>query len=235
MYEIAIVEDNENDRNQIMSFLQKFFERTGKVYNVSQFPNAINFLTNYKPMYDMVFLDVQMPHMDGMEAAKRLREVDGRVPLAFITNMSNFAVRGYSVNATDFLVKPMQYATFRAMMTKLLAIVDNSAKQIVLKTPERIMRVDVNSIRYVDVFRHQVTYHTESGEYPSWTSLKEEGGKLPADCFIKINNYCLLNLKFVEEIRGSEVLLRGGEVLLVSRSKKSTLIKAYLAYCGKYL
>ena len=72
MVNIAIVEDNENDRQAIAGFIKKYGEENGLSFNVAEFENAITFITNYNPSYDLVFMDIEMPHMDGMEGAAKL-------------------------------------------------------------------------------------------------------------------------------------------------------------------
>ncbi len=118
MIHIAIVEDEADERNKLSGFLKRYSEENHVDFRVSEFGDAEEFLTGYSAAYDMVFMDIQMPFMDGMTAAERLRKVDPSVVLVFVTNMSNLAVRGYSVDASDFVVKPVTYPSFSAMMTK---------------------------------------------------------------------------------------------------------------------
>lgn len=234
MYHIAIVEDDAVYRKLIDSYLSRFGKEKQIEFKITEFENAITFLTGYNPVYDMVFIDIQMPHMDGMEAAGKLREVDSSVPLVFITNMSNYAVKGYSVNAVDFVVKPVSYANFTAMLNKVLRLVDNSAEAIVLKTSEGKVKVRISSISYIDVLDHQVCYHTDDGDFLVWGSLKEQEAKLPLDRFAKCNNYCIVNLKYVDGLTDGNVKVKDNEIP-VSRSRKKEFTDRLLAYYGKYL
>lgn len=234
MYHIAVVEDDENDRALIGSFIERYGKEKGQAFRITGFNNAITFLTNYTPVYDAVFIDIQMPHMNGMEAATKLRELDSTVPLVFITNMSNFAVKGYSVNAVDFVVKPVSYANFTAMLNKVLRLVDDSAEAIILKTKEGKVKVRISSVSYIDVLDHQVCYHTDSGDFLVWESLKEQEAKLPQDRFAKCNNYCIVNLKYVDGLTDGNVKVKDNEIP-VSRSRKKEFTNKLLAYYGKYL
>jgi DNA-binding LytR/AlgR family response regulator len=234
MYHIAVVEDDKNDRNVLKTYVERYGQENGHNFKITEFENAITFLTRYNPVYDIVFIDILMPHMDGMEAAGKLREVDSSVPLVFITNMSNYAVKGYSVNAVDFVVKPVSYFNFSAMLSKVLRLVENSAGAIILKTSEGKIKVNIDRVSYIDVLDHQVCYHTDGGDFTVWESLKEAEAKLPQDRFAKCNNYCIVNLKYVDGINDGYVKVKDNEIH-VSRSKKKEFTDRLLAYYGKYL
>jgi DNA-binding LytR/AlgR family response regulator len=234
MYHIAIVEDEEIDRKLIISFIERYQKETEKSFKVTEFKNAINFLTEYSPVFDIVFIDIQMPHMNGMEAAEKLREIDSAVPIVFITNMATYAVKGYSVNAVDFVVKPITYINFSVMLKKVLRLVDNLDESIILKCTVGKVKLRIDEISYLDVFNHQTYYHTDNGEYIVWESLKEQEEKLPQDRFAKCNNYCLVNLKYVDGVTEGEVKI-GDKIFPVSRSKKKEFTDKLLAFYGKYL
>ncbi len=234
MLHIAIVEDQQNDSEVLKQYLARYASETGTEIKTTCFENAVVFLTNYSAVYNIVMLDIQMPHMDGMDAAAKLRELDPSVPLVFITNMSNYAVRGYAVDAVDFVVKPVRYAVFFSMMQKLQRIVARGQETITLKTPENFVRVALDSIAYIEVENHKVRYHTESGDFLVWSSLTQEEKKLPHDRFAKPNNYCIVNFKFVKAITGSDVIVQG-ERIAMSRPRKKSFTDAFLAYCGKYV
>ena len=91
---VAVVEDEKRERELIKKYLASFGEERGVVFNVYEFEDGLSFLSDYKSIYDVVFMDIEMPHLSGMEAAKRLRKLDDKVALVFITNMAQYAVGG---------------------------------------------------------------------------------------------------------------------------------------------
>lgn len=234
MISIAIVEDNKQDRDIIISYLKRYEKENGCSFKITEFLNAITFLTNYNPIYDIVFIDIQMPHMNGMEAAVKLRETDSSVLLVFITNMSNYAIQGYSVNAVDFVVKPVSYYNFAAMLSKVLRIREKRYDEIMLKTPEGGRRMPTHEIIYVEVIDHKVIYHTEKEDIEIWETLKTQEQKLISCGFARCNNYCLVNLKYVDRFTGSTLTVKGREIA-ITRTKKKDFMKQLVEYYGNNL
>jgi two-component system response regulator LytT len=234
MIKIAIVEDYLKDAELLMSFLEKFkLENNAKhksiEFKIAYFENAVMFLDNYNPIYDIVFFDIQMPYLNGMDAAVKLRELDPAVQLVFFTNLPSFAVHGYSVNAADFLVKPVNYYSFSVVMSKLVKNIGAQRDEIVLKTSKGIRKVLVQSITYIEVRDHLVTYHTLDGDIELWGSLKEQEKILPSEYFVRCHNCYLVNIKYVDEIDSNFVQIYDAKIP-ISRARKQDFMQKVLDY-----
>ena len=99
MIRIAMVEDEAAVREQLMGYVQRYTRQYGTEFSVTEFADGVDILEDYRPVYDIVFLDVEMKHLDGMETARRIRALDADVVLIFITNMAQYAIKGYAVGA----------------------------------------------------------------------------------------------------------------------------------------
>ncbi len=110
VFRLAIVEDEKQDSDLLQSHIHHFFTENcpDDSFQVTVFDNAGVFIEQYRPDYDLIFLDIQMPGLNGMEAATALRKKDSSVLLVFVTNMAQYAVRGYDVNAAGFILKTRQ-------------------------------------------------------------------------------------------------------------------------------
>lgn len=222
---VAVVEDEKRERELIKKYLASFGEERGVVFNVYEFEDGLSFLSDYKSIYDVVFMDIEMPHLSGMEAAKRLRKLDDKVALVFITNMAQYAVGGYEVDAMSFIVKPVTYSNFAMKLSRVMDKVNTDKKPFVLiKGKNNFKRVGVDEIRYVEVANHSLVWHTKSGKEQSTGSLKSVKEEL-GNSFAFCNQCYLVNLRFCEEVSVYTVTV-AGEVLQISRPKRASFIKA---------
>lgn len=104
MFTVAVVEDDETAVAKLRACLDQYAAtHAGVQFDVTVFNEPTSFLDPYKTVWDIVFMDIEMPNMDGMEAAHRLRAVDSEVILIFVTNMAQFAAKGYEVDALDYI------------------------------------------------------------------------------------------------------------------------------------
>ena len=125
MIRIALIEDESEAKDLFMTNLDRYSKEHGVEFTVAHFCNAMTFLESYKPVYDIVFMDIKMPDMNGLDAAHRLRQLDPSVILIFLTNLSQYAVRGYEVNALDFIVKPISYYVLVLKLERALHRLEN--------------------------------------------------------------------------------------------------------------
>ena len=95
MIRIALVEDEAEVRAQLQGYVQRHTRQYGTEFAVTEFADGMELLDDYRPVYDVLFLDVEMKHLDGMETARRVRELDKDVIIVFITNMAQYAIGGY--------------------------------------------------------------------------------------------------------------------------------------------
>ncbi len=228
---IAIVEDEEKEFRRMEEMLTQYSAQTGETFSVSHFPDALSLLEGYTPKYDIVLMDIALPHMNGMDAAKKLREIDKTVALIFVTNMAQYAVNGYEVNAMDFIVKPVSYSNFSLKIKRALEYIHNDkAVKISIYTPDGVNVISASAVKYVEVSDHKIIWHTTDGELVSFGSLTKVENDLPKPEFIRCNACYIVNLKYVKEVHSNSVVMKGGEELQISRSKKQNFLRALADY-----
>ena len=202
MLRISIVEDDEQTAKTIGRFIQKYFAQSGTEVKVEHFADAVRFLDHYDGVTDVVFMDIELPGMNGMEAVKRLRERDAEVAVIFVTNLAQYAVSGYEVNAFDFIVKPVSYGSFAMKLRRLCQYLATKRKcEICVSTRHGKILLKASEIKYVEIMRHVVTYHAE------------------------------VNLQYVTQIVGREVCV-GGDRLLISAPRSKEFMGAFNRYLG---
>jgi len=234
MYNIAVVDDDASDRGEILGHLERYRREKDKSFTVTEFDNAVKFLEGYNPAYDIVFIDIQMPYLDGMTAAGKLRELDPYVLIVFVTNMQQYAIKGYAVNALDFIIKPINYFGFSTLMSKVRRVLSaKEGKEIVISANGSIRRIPVTRISYIEVARHRLTYHTEEGTLETWGNLNDVENELSCELFSRCNACYLVNLRYVSGIKGDDVILSDGEKLRISHLKRKAFVADVAAYLGR--
>ena len=232
MIRIALVEDEAEVRAQLQGYVQRHTRQYGTEFAVTEFADGMELLDDYRPVYDVLFLDVEMKHLDGMETARRVRELDKDVIIVFITNMAQYAIGGYAVGALDYVLKPVPYFAFSQQLLKAVSRLEKRAKHYLTVPVEGgLRRLDTASIYYLESEGHRVHFYTDEGDFSAPGALKAFEEKL-ADCpFARCNSGYLVNLAQVRELRQSTVQVGPCE-LQVSRPKRKGFLAALTDYIG---
>ena len=206
MTRIAIVEDEAAVREQLAGYVQRYTRQYGTQFEVTMFTDGVEILEDYRPVYAIFFLDVEMQHLDGMETARRIRELDSDVLLIFITNMAQYAIKGYAVGALDYVLKPVP--------------VDGGMR-----------RLDAATIYYIESEGHRVHFYTEDGDFSAPGALKVLEEKLAGRLFARRNSGYLVNLAQVSGVQQNTVQV-GPHELQISRPKRRAFLAALADYIG---
>lgn len=196
------------------------------------FRDGAEILNNYQPIYDIILFDIEMPKVNGMDAAEQIRNMDTEVVMMFITNMAQYAIRGYSVGALDFVMKPISYYTFSMRLTRAVKRVQKRGnEQILLNLPDRVKKLGVRQIFYVEVQNRMLHYYTDEGEFVLRGTMQGAEKMLAPYHFVRCNYWYAVNLMHVTEVRKDTVLVAGHE-LEISRRNKTAFLTALTEYMG---
>ena len=234
MLNIMILEDQTEQAERLSKMLKRYAEaHEGFSYQLKLYDRSIPFLTEYKCDADLLFLDIQIPDMLGIEAAKRIRQMDNRVMIIFITMLTQYAIEGYSVGAFDYVLKPVRYEEFSTKMDRVCRMLahQNTSMTLEVRTKEEIRRVNADEITFIEVSNHDVLIHTDSEIIRQWGNLKSYEDKLAPVHFIRCSASFLVNLKYVRAVNGSTVMVHGHE-LPISSSKRKEFLTALAQYKG---
>ena len=121
MISIAIVEDEEMYAKQLQQFLHQYEEENKEMFDITVYSDGDQIVNKYKSQYDIILMDVEMKFMDGMSAAEEIRKIDTEVVIIFITNMAQYAIRGYAVDALDYVLKPVSYFAFSQRLNRAIS------------------------------------------------------------------------------------------------------------------
>ena len=233
MVRIAIVEDDPMSMKQMVEYLETYSKQSGKNFKISEFTDGAQIAESYKSNYDIILMDIEMRYMDGMTAAERIRSKDAEVVIIFITNMAQYVMRGYTVDAMDYVLKPVTYYAFSQRIERALQRMKRRNKRyIAIMHQGGMTKLDVSQITYVEVQDHDLVYHTCKGSYTTKGTLADAERELGQRNFFRCNKGYLINLEFVESVRNYDVQV-GDTWLQVSRPKKKTLMDALNDYINE--
>ena len=229
MIRVAIVEDEAAVRDQLMGYVQRYMRQYDAQIEVTMFTDGVEILEEYRPVYDIIFLDVEMQHLDGMETASRIRALDSDVLLIFITNMAQYAIRGYEVDALDFV----PYFAFSQQLQKAAGQLARRARRyLAVPVDGGMRRLDEASVYYIESEGHRIHFYTEDGDFSAPGALKAWEEKLEPHGFARCNSGYLVNLAYVSSVQMNTVQV-GPHQLQVSRPRRKAFLEALADYIGE--
>ncbi len=230
MIHIAIVDNDQDHVAQLQQYLEEYEKESGEPLLVTAFSDGDNIVHSYRSQFDIILMDVEMRFMDGISAAEEIRKIDSEVVIVFVTDMPQYAVRGYSVEAFDYLLKPLSYFTLSKCLERAVSRAKSRiSRAITINIKGGVARLDPRDVYYVESRGHSMIYHTASGQYESTATMKETEERLAGMSFFRTSKWYLVNLAHVEGYRDGCADLMG-KTLSVSRTRKKEFVEALMAY-----
>ena len=231
---ISIVDYSEQDIAQLHSLLEIYFRRTGTAYIQRVYKSGMDFVRSSENS-DIVFLETRLDRLDGLETARIMRKLGSEAQLIFLSRSPELAIQGYAVDALDFLLKPLDPAAVTFALDKAISRIENrSSTFLALKLPNGTASVRANDITYVEVFDHNLVYHTTKGVYDVRGRLSDVIKKLDPKQFIMCNRSFVVNLRYVSSA-SSEYLTVDGTKISVSKSHRKEIMQHFSNFLGENL
>ncbi len=230
MINLAIVEDEDSYADQLTEFVNKYQTESGKGFKITRFKDGDEITNGYKGQFDIILMDIEMKFMDGMTAAEEIRKLDQDVIIMFITNMTNYAIRGYQVDALDYVLKPVNYFAFSQKLGRAIAKMSKkTVNTISIDMPSGVKKLDIDNVFYIESEGHNLVFYTSGGEFTIRAKLKDFEQQLLPYNFFRSNKGYLVNLKYVDGVENGSCLIAGKQ-LLISRSRKNDFMTALTEY-----
>lgn len=232
-YSALIVEDDSDDARALADAARSCGEARGATFQFTYRTSAQDMFTD-KRRYDLCFLDIDMPGINGMEAAQLLRSYDEKLPIIFVTNLAKYAVNGYEVGASGFVLKPVTPGSLSMALGRALREAErNRSRTITVRASDGVHIVPFDSLVYIDSNRHQVIYHLEDREpvdaRGTLAQVEEDLGDAP---ILRISKGCIINMDKVVLVNAGAVRMSTGEQLPISRTRKGEVLDALTDYLG---
>ncbi|NMM94772.1 LytR/AlgR family response regulator transcription factor [Bifidobacterium oedipodis] len=228
MFRVAVVEDEDDAADKLIACLRRYSDvHEGIAFDIVAFEDPVGFLKTLTPdEWDIVFMDIEMPNMDGMEGAHRFREIDRDAVLIFVTNMAQFAMQGYEVDALSYILKPFSEADVERKITRAIQLRNRDAESILITQRGNIQRLPLRDIMYVEVRGRNLVYHTASCTYTAAGSMKSVEASLGERGFARCANSYVVNHRHIASVAGASVILSNDVELPIGRSFRMDFLAA---------
>lgn len=229
MIRIAVVDDDEIFLDQMDAYIAQYAAERNRTIETERFLEGSRLL-EAQHSFDIIFLDIEMKEIDGIETARHIRETDKDVVLVFITNMAQYAISGYEVDALDYILKPINYYTFSIRMDRAVShLKKHRSREILLNLANGIKRVQTDDIYYIEVQNRTLCYHTKEDKFTVHGTMSAVEKELKDYHFIRCNHWYLVNLQHVMQVEGNLAVV-GEERLEISQRKRSAFLSALMDY-----
>lgn len=225
---IAVCDDEALCRRQLISAVDSVTHSLDII--TDGFEDGGEFLRRFSENpYDLVFLDIEMPRMDGITLARKLREISGDVPLVFLTCHIEYALEGYEVNALRYLTKPVNEDKLREVINFVTARLQEG-RTLWIKTEVGDERLSLYDILYFEAQNQNVLIHTANKAYSVRYNIGDYEQQLCKDGFFRIHRGYLVSLRKIKSVGKGKITLEGDISLPVSRSKEKELREALFSH-----
>lgn len=237
MISIAVAEDEKAFLQNTVAYLHRIGRELEQPFSIETFRDGKALVDKYDHMngarYDILLLDIEMPNLDGMEAARRIRRKDDSVAIVFLTRLAGLAINGYEVGALDFIVKPINY---KVLFLKMKRIIERMKKEqgkcVLVSINASTKKLTLSEIHYGEIINHRLHIHTATEELVVNKTLTDFEKEIDDNSFVRCNSGILVNLKYVSELDSKTVTVSGVK-LPVSRAKYKRFMKELTDYVGR--
>jgi len=233
MISIAICDDSIKMVNSLDESIKEYAGNTDKKIRTFLFTDGVEMLENYSGKFDIIFLDIKMPQMNGIEVAKKIREKDANVIIIFLTSLVQYALDGYKVNASNYLVKPITKKRLESELEWWIRKIEQKDEPyICFHNDKGNYKVLLKDISYIETYNRNLLIHTGQQNVVCYWKMKDMEDKVASYGFARNHSSFIVNLFYVENIEKNDVKLSTGERLPISKTKKKEFMEKLAEYWG---
>ena len=233
---VLIAEDTEAERAMLEAYIRRWGEENGLAIDLLCFADGLELVEHYPQNPDLILMDIDMAGLDGVSAARKVRERDEKVILVFVTRMVQYALEGYEVDAADFLIKPLVYPLFAGRMDRVLRkIRQRTPRCLQVRSGREQVSVPVSELVCVEALNKRTVLHLAAGtQIETREPLYSLEKQLEGEAFCRCHNAFLVSLSHVQRFTAASVSLPGVEAP-VSKYRKQAFFAALAEYQGSMI
>lgn len=223
MLVIGICDGDTAVRVLLSDFIRRYRNETDVNIQVLSYDNGEKLLRHYPFDMDLIFLEIPFSKMNGIEIARRIREVDSHVGIVFLTTVLNYVLEAYEVRADNYLIKPLRYARFLKEVEQ--ARVRQGHNRFFIETNNNgLYKIYVKSICYIETEKHNTRIYTETDSLVSYKRMKEHEQALFEPYFVRCHTGFIVNLLFFQKLEQTDLVLLSGQKIPVSRQRRAEVM-----------
>ncbi|CEJ73469.1 DNA-binding response regulator [[Clostridium] sordellii] len=231
MINIAICDDEINIINKTKKLIQDYDKEDIDIY---VYENGEELINSDKEFH-IIFLDIDMKGLDGIETAKKLREYDKKVKIIYVTNYTDYTYSAFSVHAFGYLVKPLNKKELHNQLDEAFSYTEEISKNLEFITRDGVIRIDTNSIYYFEYEQRKVIMKTINKNYILKKKISEIGKDIKDYGFEMPHKSFVVNLYNIKTIKGYDVHMMDGSVIPLSQKKSSQFRDSLNRYLSKHI
>lgn len=224
MFKAAICDDDALSCEIIYQMLTKYQNEHNICFDIDIYNSGARLCNslNVGEKYDLIFLDIQMPDLNGIEVGRIIRDVleDMKTSIIYISSEEDYALKLFDNMPIGFLIKPVKYEDVRRKIDRVLKKYGNLAKTFSFYLSKKKFSVDVNKILYFESSGRKMILVTPDEKYEFYDKLTDIVRKINDDNFILVHRSFLVNIKYIKEYRYSEIIMQNDDVIVISQNKR---------------
>ena len=236
MIHIAICDDEKDFVAYLTGLLDQYATETGEEIKVTAYYDGMELIEKYDTTIDLIFLDIRMRLVNGLRTAERIRQMDTKVGIIFLTTLTQYGLAGYKYQATNYIIKPIKYARLKEEMKQWLERhrQDDSPFIVVVNDAGKF-KVFLKSLRFIETFNRNLLLHTDQENIICYKKMKELEAELVQHGFVRCHSGYLVNLFYVKRIEKLDIILTTGERVPISQPKRKEFMERLADYWGDWL
>ena len=227
MIKIAICDDQKCFVDSIEKLLKIYEEKNKQDFYIKKYTKPLHLMESLKEEFQIFFIDIEMPTMDGMELVDIIRKYDEKSIILFVTSHSEFIGVGYEYEVQNFITKPITQIQINFEMNRALRKLSTyQQKYITLKNEKGYFKLFLSDIEYIETVKRKVLFHLRNKEQESgYFKMRDLEERLEKYNFVRCHNGIIVNVDCVESVHELTVTLYSGDQIFIPKSRKQNLIK----------
>ncbi len=227
---IAVCDDKKEDRNQIKSLLEMYHQ----TFEIKEYDDSTALCTDssFLQTCKILFLDINMHGMSGLEAARQIKSEYPTIHIILVTAYMNYALDGYKVKASRFLLKDDLDQTFEECMDDILKEIQQEERVVTYDFVEGSAQLRVDDIIYIETNRHKNIFYTQSQTLSIYRKMDDLENELKNMGFVRVHKSFLINMKYIKKISSYRMTLTTGKEISVPKSRYPEVKQQYTLFKG---